>query len=218
MSLINLLFKPFESIPYVGKRMKINKLNKVLLDIEDIKKQFNKPMVRFDDNIHRLYDCLKGLDLTLVEDYEWYLSLDITTRTKTSVGASRYITEHINNLFPKEDIYFRESNVSNISVRFLDWCNNTESLQEFVFKFLYVLDLYCEENPKVIKCFSDDPEIQGDVFVGHNVYKPLRSKELNYSLLEFFNNNTFRLILDDFITSVQVVIYSQLGGLNGHRI
>jgi hypothetical protein len=214
MALANLVSNAFVNVPYFGKRIKIARLNSVLLEIEHIKKQFNKPMVRFDDNIHALYDCLKGLDLTLQEDIGWFLDLDITCYSKTSTEAVTYLKRHVENAFPKEEHFFKNTSVGSLETGFMDWYSNYDTAQEFVDTFLYVIDLYCAENPRSSKRPVFDAEEQDDVF-GTDVYTDSRKRELTQSMIEFFINQPFRLLLDDFLVLVEVVIYSQLRRLNG---
>lgn len=214
MSLANLVSNAVANIPYFGKRMKVARLNSVLSEIEHIKKQFNKPMVRFDDNIHALYDCLKGLDLTLEEDIGWFLDLDITCFSKTSTEAATYLKRHIENAFPKDEHFFKNLSVGSLETGFMDWYSNYDTAQEFIDLFVYAIDLYCAENPKSAKYKVHGAEEQDDIS-GSEVYTDSRKRELNHSMIEFFSNQPFRLLLDDFLVMVEVVIYSQLRRLNG---
>lgn len=216
MSLINLLSNAMLNVPLIGKRLKVARLNTVLSEVEHIKKQFNKPMVRFDDNMNGLYDCLKGLDMGLQEDIRWFLTLDITCYSKTSTEAATYLKRHLENGFPQEEHFFKNTSVGSLETAFMDWYSNLETAQAFVDQFIYVLDLYCSENPRKVKHLEELDE-QDDVG-GSEVYRTVRNRELNQSLIEFFNNNQFRLILDDFLIMVEVVIYSQLRRLNGQTI
>lgn len=217
MSLANLFSDVFLNVPYFGKRFKIARLNSVLAEVAHIKKQFNKPMVRFDDNIHALYDCLRGLDLTLQEDIEWFLTLDITCYTKTSTEAAKYLNRHFENGFPKEEHFFKVLSVGSLETGLLDWYSNFDTAQEFIDLFFYVIDVYCAENLRSVKSPAFDPDEQDDVS-GSVAYTDSRKREINPSLMDFFNSNTFKLVLEDFMVVIEVVIYSQLRRLNGETI
>ena len=191
----------FGLLPKLGKGLKLIKYRQVIEKLEFVEKQFNKPMVSFDANIHALYDCLQGPVVELDEDFDWFMTLGITTYTETSGLASEFISRVLNNEFFKYDEYFKELNVSSRETEFLAWYSNIEATQGFLDQFMYLLQLYCIENPK-------DEEL-GDV------YREDNRRELNKSTIAFFNSQHFRLMLDDFITMVKLSIHSQVRRING---
>lgn len=195
-----LKFSLFGELPFVGKQVSLSYYKSVMDKVLFIEKQFNKPMVTFDHNVHALYDCLQGAKIVLHEDFDWFLELGITTYTKTSGMTSQFFDRVIAGEFFKFEDYFKELNVSSRETAFLDWYSNFEDTQEFVDAFIYMMQIYCAENPL---------DEEGEVYQGNS------RQEINKTTLDFISSSYFRLVLDDFITVIKLSIDSQVRRLNG---
>jgi len=200
MNWATIKFNLFGDLPVVGKQVSLSYYSSVMDRILFIEKQFNKPMVTFDANVHALYDCLQGSKIVMHEDFDWFLVLGITTYTKTSALTSQFFQRILNGELLKYDDYFKELNVSSRETAFLDWYSNFEDTQEFLGVFLGLMHMFCLENP------IDE---EGEIYKGNN------RLEINRSTLEFINSSHFRLVLDDFITVMKLSIDSQVRRLNG---
>lgn len=196
-----LKFNLFGDWPLIGHQIKLGYYRSVMDKVENIEKRFNKPMVKFEDNIHALYDCLQGSKITIHEDFDWFLVLGITTYTKTARKTVEFFDRLVEGELFKFEEYFKELNVSSRETAFLDWYSNFEDAQDFLDGFMYMMQLYCLENPL--------NEEEGEVYKGSNRW------EIKKGTLEFLNSSYFRLVLDDFITLVKLSIDSQVRRLNG---
>lgn len=203
MVLKMLKLKVLGSMPWFGKGVQLTEYKRIIDKLDYIEKQFNKPMVSFDANIHALYDCLQGTEIELDDDFDWFMTLGITTYTETSGLALQFVTRILNDEYFKYDDYFKELNVINRETEFLEWYSNMDSIQLFMDRFSYMLKLYCLENPK-----------EADIEHGE-AYNENNRLELNRSTLLFFGSQHFRLVLDDYITLVRLSIDSQVRRLNG---
>lgn len=192
----------FRNWPVIGKDIQRDHYNKVSAEIEGVLKRFNHPKVTLTDSVRCLYDCLKGLDIRLHDDFSWYPNVAISAYTKTSYDASALLHMTLAGGFPRYDEYFKELYVSNHETSFLDWYSNPESAEEFLGQFMLILHLYCEDNPV-------------DEEYGEQYRFDYQRKELKPGLLDFFSSRYFRLVLDDFITLVRLAIHTQLRRLNG---
>lgn len=200
MHLALIKFKLLGNLPFIGKRFQADYYNELMGQITKFDKLFNKPTVKFDQIIHDLYDCLVTAPLDVCEDFDWFMTLGITAHTKTSRDALAFLYELGESRPFKFDPYFKEFHVSSKETDFLAWYSNRDSAMQFVWMFMEVLQLYCLENPL--------DENDGAEFKEHR-------KAINKPTMEFFNSSYFRLVLDDFITIVQLSIDSQLRRLNG---
>lgn len=200
MHLAMLKFKLLGNLPFIGKRVQSDYYKGLLAQIIKFEKQYNKPTVKFDQLIHDLYDCLASAPIAICEDFDWFLTLAITAHTKTSRDALEYLCALENGHSFQFDPYFKEFHVSSKETDFLAWYSNRETATSFIWRFLQVLQLYCLENPL--------DENEGVPFSEHR-------KVINKQTMEFLNGSYFRLVLDDFITIVQLAIDSQLRRLNG---
>jgi len=198
----NWKFDLFRNWPIIGEEIQRDHYNKVLAEIEGVRKRFNHPKVTLTDSIHCLYDCLKGLDIRLYDDFSWYPNVGISAYTKTSQEATALLRMILTGGIPRYDEYFKELYAVDHETGFLDWYSNPESTDELLGQFMLILDLYCEDNPK------DDE-------YGERYKFEYQRKELKPSLLDFFSSRYFRLVLDDFITLVRLAIHTQLRRLNG---
>lgn len=196
-----LKFNLLGNLPLVGKQVSLSYYKSVMDKVLFIEKQFNKPMVTFDHNVHALYDCLQGAKIVLHEDFDWFLTLGITTYTKTSGMTSQFFARIIAGEVFKFEDYFKELNVSSRETAFLDWYSNFDDTQDFADVFIYMLQIYCLENPI--------NEEEGEVYKGNSRW------EINKTTLDFISSSYFRLVLDDFITLVKLSVDSQVRRLNG---
>lgn len=199
MHLALLKFKLLGNLPFIGKRVERDYYKELSAHIVKFEKQYNKPTVKFDQLIHDLYDCLAAAPIAICEDFDWFLTLAITAHTKTSGSALEFLHELEDRTAFPFDPYFKEFHVSSKETDFLAWYSNRETTMAFIWRFLQVLQLYCLENPL--------DENEGVAFSEHR-------KAITKPMLEFFNGSYFRLVLDDFITIVQLAIDSQLRRLN----
>ena len=201
-----LKFQLFGNWPVIGKQIQLDYYNSVIERITNIEKRYNSPRVGYDTHIHSLYDCLYGSMIELDEDIQWFLTLGITTYTKTSAMASECLQRIIKGEIFKYEEYFKELNVSSRETEMLDWYSNYEDTAAFMGDYLYMMQVYCLENP------LDDNDETG---AGAEVYKDSNRWEINRSTLDFINSSHFRLMLDDFITVIKLSIDSQIRRLNG---
>ena len=199
MNLALLKFKMLGNLPFVGKRVQVNYYNSLMEYLTNFEKRVNKPTVKFDQMIHGLYDCLVGAPIAICEDFDWFMTLGITAHTKTARDALAFVYALEEKHHFKFDPFFKEFHVSSKETDFLAWYSNADAATHFIWGFLQLLQLYCLENPL--------NEQEGDTFKEHRTV-------ITSPTLEFFNSSYFRLVLDDFITIVQIAIDSQLRRLN----
>lgn len=193
-------FKLLGNLPFIGKKVQLDYYSELMAHLTKFEKQYNKPTVKFDQLIHDLYDCLASAPLAICEDFDWFLTLAITAQTKTSRDALEFLCALEEGHPFQFDPYFKEFHVSSKETDFLAWYSNGETAMGFIWQFMQVLQLYCLENPL--------DENEGVAFSEHR-------KAISKPMMEFMSGSYFRLVLDDFITIVQLAIDSQLRRLNG---
>lgn len=194
--------KLFGNWPVIGKQIQVQHYTSLMDEVDLLEKQFNKARVRFEVIIRDLYDCLERSPVTLNEDFNWFLSISITSYTNTSTAAHYLLDRILKGEFFKYDLYIKELNVSSRETDFLDWYSSNYTVQMFMENFHYLMGLYCLENPL-------------DEEHGDHTYKETNRLEINRSTLDFLNSSHFRLVLDDYLTMVRMSIDSQLRRLNG---
>lgn len=189
-------------LPWVGRRLQLSYYQNLKLEVERIEAAFFSPTVRFTDQVHDLYDCLKGSEITLAEDFQWFHSLILNTYSKTAADAVHCLSSITNGWLLKTENYFKETEVTK-RVPLLQWYSNRDYVEQFISLGLVTLQAYTTRYPRL-----ENEKVGPAIEKAKNVF-------WNPSLGNFCGSQYFKMILDDFITIVLIALESHIRRLNG---
>ena len=181
------------TLPWIGNWFRRRCLVQALKDLDYVELAFTKPSVHFHDNVHLLYDSLKGVQLPAGVTHKDYHDLSIACHTKTSKTACELLESMDKAWGNAPETYFKTGGINQLTPM-LDWYSNESSLLEFYQRALEMLFVFMQLNPK-----SQD----GNVYLG-------MPRGVSQRLEEFLNNRLFKLLVLDLIAVSRLVYQLEL--------
>jgi hypothetical protein len=196
LATLNLL----KGVPFVAKWLDRLYNRELLKQMDFISSRFGMTKVRYTDNIHLLYDALKGSSLTLEEDFEWLYDQRIKIHTKTSGDAHRLLDAIITDRRSvTPSAYFRDQEVYKpIAVK--AWYSNAYSVNNFFELGVVLIGIYCSIYPTSSQIVDNQT---GSVF-DHDYLKH------NPALQLLLTGTDFKLVVSDLIEVTKLISRSRL--------
>ena len=180
MSTLNLLKK----VPLIGNWFGRVYYQALIKQLDIISDRFGMTKVRYTDNIHLLYDALKGTSLTLDEDFTWLYDQRIKVYTKTSGDAHRLLEAIIvdrRSVVPST--YFRDYDVHS-PVDLSAWYSNAYSVNTFYELGVTLVAIYCDVYPRSEKVIDNQTgSVLDHDYLKHNPALQLLLTGLDFKLL-----------------------------------
>lgn len=172
----------------------------LMAEIERVYERFNSATARFIDTVHDLYDCLKGADIALHEDFRWFAYLSISTHTKTAAEAHELVRKVVDGyVFLKAEDHLKQSDHSQPSP-LLNWYSHATDVQGFITLMMVVLENYCYHMPR-------DPEVGPEFVLGDQI-------RWRNGAAEFCKSPHFKMMIDDLVVSVRLALVSNIRRLD----
>ncbi|EJI5696454.1 hypothetical protein NFI00_000157 [Salmonella enterica] len=158
---------------------------KMLAELESIDVQFSSARKRYVDVLRDLYDCVKDVDIRLVEDFSLFKQQTIKVNLKSSQEAANLVLELLDNKQPEWESYF-EHLTPDREERVINWYSNERSINTLLMGGLQVISYYSN-----YITYKDARLATPDV----NLAPPFSSE-----LMGFFDSKQFKLLVTDLIT------------------
>lgn len=191
------VLKVMSSWPVVGDHFQVKLEKSLLLRLETIEARFSSATVRFQTQLHDLYDCLKVLKAPLEIDVRGFHDYVLVAHTKTSGDAQKLLEKLNDGIYIPHEEYFKSVGMGRRD-QFLDWFSNEQSFNVFLTSMTWLLHVYCSRVPRT-------PSEDGTVFVSKEI-------ECNEVTEAFMVSKWFRLLIMDLIQSLTVVLTQRTGG------
>lgn len=172
----------------------------LLTEVQRVHERFNSATARFVDTVHDLYDCLKGAEIALYEDFRWFHGLGISTHTKTAAEAYELVRKVVEGyVFLKAEDHLRQTDHAK-ETPFINWYSHANDYQGFITLMLVVLENYCYHKPR-------DPELGPQFELGDQI-------RWRNGAAEFCNGPYFKMMIDDLVTMVRLALDSNIRRLD----
>lgn len=193
MWLSNAVIQRAFKLPWIGGWVRRRCLEKALVALDKVELGFTKPSVKFSDNVHLLYDSLKGIQPAAGVPHRAYQTSGINCHTKTSKIACELLESMDKAWGNAPETYFKSTG-GNHTTAMLDWYSNESSLMEFHQRTLEMIFVFMQLNPR---------SADGNVYLGD-------PKGVSQRLEDFLNNRLFKLLVLDLIAVSRLVYQLEL--------
>lgn len=165
-----------------------------LTQLDVIVNDFGLPTRRYSDNIQALYDCVKDLPVSFIEDFILLKQEKIKVHTKSSQKASELVSLLGESYFSFRD-FFEELPVRKEMVA-INWYSNAETVDQFVTRGVEILYRYlmfrrCEDNTASMQEIA-------------------QVDQYNETEIRFYESRYFDSLVIDLIETIRIVLLSNV--------
>lgn len=176
------------------KRYRLLLYETTLEALLETRNNFNKATIRFRDNVTRLNQILAYIEVRQTIELKEMIDVELLVRTNSSNNASRiceYLLGEGNSGLPA-NIDF---NTGYKRLKYLDWCSNVESVNEFLVLGKILLSLYTLVYP-----ISSNPID----------FTRLKEEPIKAHLYLYLTSNGFRGFVNEYLELTIVVLEKEI--------
>jgi hypothetical protein len=186
-------------LPFVGKWAQLEHYNQLLSQFDEVQRGYGSAKVRFIDSVTLLYDALLEVSADrLVEDFNWFYTLELSVYTRTSGEAHRLLDGLMRGNPVKVEDHFRSHGVGS-KVPLMEWYSSGYTTELFFTYGANLVRRYCEQHAEQLS-----PE-----------QAKMKKTSFNPPLDAFLASKHFKMLTEDLIAIARLIVQSQLRVLNG---